>query len=384
MPHNTELHTWLSLLYASAPAKAVVTALKTGAPLEILLSMTVGELLSFGFTHTQIKKIKAPPLPQIEKDLAWISSHNDCQVMTLLDPRYPPLLLEISDPPILLFVSGDASLLNAPQLAIIGSRQATHQGKEIAFQYAKTLANKGLIITSGLALGIDAYAHQGALVSGKTIAVLGTGLALMYPRQHLGLSKQICDAGALVSEFPPYSPPISTHFPRRNRIISGLSLGILVVEASLHSGSLITARLALEQGREVFAIPGSIYNSMAKGCHALIRQGAKLIDQVEDILEELPRLIPLSTPSNNPKADKPRKIAQVSSKTPGFADKPTPELDKTYQNLLDCIDDSPTSVETIINRSTLTSGEVCAMLSFLESQHLISRLPGGYQKLGNP
>lgn len=379
---KTELYTWLILLYASVSARAVIQALKTGRPLEKLLSITVGELLSLGLSNTQIHKLKHPDLLQIEKDLAWLKMTTDCEVVTLLDPRYPSLLLEIVDPPILLFVKGDVDLLKVPQLAIIGSRQASPQGRDIAFDYAKALASSGLVITSGLAIGIDGQAHQGALVSGKTIAVLGTGLEMIYPRQHLPLSRQIMQAGALVSEFPPYSPPLSAHFPKRNRIISGLSLGVLVVEASLRSGSLITAKLALEQGREVFAIPGSIYNSMAKGCHELIRNGAKLIDNMDDILNELPRLSLASCREIPPKKRKTGKNAQVCSKNLDFFDKPTAELDKVHQSLLDCIDDGPTSIEIIINRSTLTNGEICAMLSLLESQNLIARLPGGYQKLG--
>ena len=185
------------------------------------------------------------------------------------------MLLEIANPPIALFVKGDVSLLKQPQLAIVGSRMASRQGKAIAFDFAKAFAAAGLVVTSGMALGIDAASHHGALLTGQTIAVLGTGLAVTYPRQHCSLSAEIADCGALVSEFAPMDGPNARHFPLRNRIISGMSLGVLVVEAAKRSGSLITAKLALEQGRDVFAMPGSIYNSMAKGCHDLIRAGAK-------------------------------------------------------------------------------------------------------------
>ena len=206
----------------------------------------------------------------------------------MLDSAYPRLLLEIADPPILLFVKGQFDLLNQPQLAMVGSRRASTQGKAIAFDFAKTLALSGLIINSGMALGIDAASHRGALVTGSTVAVLGTGLAVTYPKQHQVLSQQIEAKGVLVSEFPPFTSPKPIYFPMRNRIISGLSLGVLVVEATKRSGSLITARLALEQGRDVFAIPGSIYNSMAKGCHELIRSGAKIVETIQEVIEDLP------------------------------------------------------------------------------------------------
>lgn len=371
MPNKTELTSWLILLYASVSAKNVIVTLKRVNSIEALLLLTAGELLSMGFTQLQISKLKHPDLTQIEKDLHWITTNESCHIITLLDPRYPNLLLEIPDPPILLFVKGDVELLNAPQLAIIGSRQASPQGKEIAFDYAKALASLGLVITSGMAMGIDAAAHRGALTTGKTIAVLGTGLAVIYPRQHLSLSEQIRSSCAMVSEFPPYCPPKPIHFPKRNRIISGLSRGVLVVEATLRSGSLITARFALEQGRDVFAIPGSIYNSMAKGCHDLIRNGAKIVDSIADIIDELGEF-----QLNKDKKD--QKLLENNL----FEHKTAAKLDKSYQSLLDCINDSPTSVETIIQRSKLTGPEVAAMLLVLESESLVSRPPGGYQKRG--
>lgn len=205
------------------------------------------------------------------------------------DHRYPALLAELPDAPPLLFIDGDSSLLEQPQLAMVGSRRASRPGLDNATAFARSLAGGGFVITSGLALGIDGAAHQGALdVGGKTIAVLGTGLQQLYPRRHLGLASRIVEGGgALVSEFPLDCPPQAANFPRRNRIISGLSLGVLVVEASPSSGSLITARLAAEQGREVYAIPGSIHHPGARGCHQLIRQGAALVESVEDVLQAL-------------------------------------------------------------------------------------------------
>ncbi|AEF20033.1 DNA-processing protein DprA [Pseudomonas fulva] len=211
------------------------------------------------------------------------------QLLMWDEPRYPALLAEISDAPPLLFVAGDPMPLERPQLAMVGSRRASRPGLDTAHSFARSLAHGGFVITSGLALGIDGAAHQGALdANGHTVAVLGTGLQCLYPARHKRLAQDIIErGGALVSELPLDSPPQAANFPRRNRIISGLSLGVLVVEASPSSGSLITARLAAEQGREVYAIPGSIHHPGAKGCHQLIRDGATLVECIEHILEAL-------------------------------------------------------------------------------------------------
>lgn len=224
----------------------------------------------------------------VSETLEWLTKPQQ-QLLMWDDPAYPALLAELPDAPPLLFVSGNAACLEQPQLAIVGSRQASQPGLDNARAFAKALAGAGCVITSGLALGIDAAAHQGALeVGGTTIAVVGTGLLHTYPRQHRDLAARIlAQQGALVSELPLHAPAHASHFPRRNRMISGLSLGVLVVEASVASGSLITARLALEQGREVYAIPGSIHHPGARGCHRLIREGATLVEQVGDILEGL-------------------------------------------------------------------------------------------------
>ncbi|MGE8496973.1 MAG: DNA-processing protein DprA [Pseudomonas sp.] len=220
--------------------------------------------------------------------LAWLEAPGQ-QVLMWDDPTYPGLLAELSDAPPLLFVEGDPGLLERPQLAMVGSRRASRPGLDTAQRFARSLAAGGFVITSGLALGIDGAAHQGALdAGGKTVAVLGTGLRCLYPSRHKALAADIvAGGGALVSELPLLSPPHASNFPRRNRIISGLSLGVLVVEASPSSGSLITARLAAEQGREVYAIPGSIHHPGARGCHQLIRDGATLVESIEHILEAL-------------------------------------------------------------------------------------------------
>ncbi len=235
--------------------------------------------------------LAGPDARRVANELAWLTQ-DDTYLITISDANYPGLLREIPDPPPLLYVRGDHIVLGRPQIAIAGSRNPTAAGCENAHAFATALSNAGLVVTSGLALGIDACAHRAALaVHGPTIAVAGTGLDRVYPSQHRGLAHKIARRGALVSELPLGSAPRRENFPRRNRIISGMSLGVLVVEAALQSGSLITARLGAEQGREIFAIPGSIHSPVARGCHALIRQGAKLVESATDVLEELGALV---------------------------------------------------------------------------------------------
>lgn len=305
----------------------------------------------------------------VEKDLVWLSQP-DCYAITLHDPRYPALLKTIPDPPSILFVHGDPDLLSQWQIALVGSRNPTASGRDTAFDFARFLAEGGLTITSGLALGIDAAAHKGALAAqGKTVAVLGTGLDRVYPAKHRELAHDIASTGALVSEFPLGTPPRAENFPRRNRIISGLSLGTLVVEAALRSGSLITARMAMEQGREVFAIPGSIHNPLVKGCHRLIREGAKLVETATDILEELGAL------------------AGVEAATKTISTQETdhkPELDSDYQLLFGSLGYDPIEIDVLIDRSGLTAEAVSSMLLLLELQGQVESLPGGrYVRVGN-
>ena len=222
---------------------------------------------------------------------SWLEQEHN-HLLALIQPEYPALLRLLDDPPPLLFLRGQLDLLYRPQLAIVGSRNPSAQGIETARKFARALGEGGFTVTSGLAAGIDGAAHQGALGTlGSTVAVMGSGIDVIYPARHRALADQLCQNGLLVSELWPQTPPVAQHFPRRNRIISGLSLGTLVVEASMRSGSLITARTALEQHREVFAIPGSIHNPQARGCHHLIKQGAKLVESTEDILVELPALM---------------------------------------------------------------------------------------------
>lgn len=228
----------------------------------------------------------------VETDLAWLQKGTDRYILTWEDENYPVQLKQISGAPPLLFVEGNVNLLQKAQIALVGSRSPTTEGRQNAYHFAYSLAQQGWVITSGLALGVDGESHQGALAAlGETIAVLGSGLDQIYPAQHKQLSDQIKAQGALVSEFPLGTAPKASHFPRRNRLISGLAWGVLIIESALKSGSLITARYALEQGREIFTLPGSIHNPLAKGNHQLIRQGAKCVDNVEHILEEFPLLL---------------------------------------------------------------------------------------------
>src|SRR5919106_6044630 len=283
---------WLALHRAPGLAGAVYPALlERFGTVQGIFAAHSDELAVCGVKKATLAYLKAPDWGAVERDLAWLG-HPDRHLITLADPEYPKLLREIVDPPSVLFVMGDSSLLQTPQLAIVGSRNPSSAGIETAFRFAGQLVWAGLTVTSGLAIGIDAASHRGSLaVGGGTVAVAGTGLDKVYPTCHWDLAQTIADSGAIISEFPLGTPPRAKNFPRRNRIISGLCVGTLVVEAALRSGSLITARLAAEQGREVFAIPGSIYNPLARGCHGLIRDGAVLVESLDDILAELGPLI---------------------------------------------------------------------------------------------
>jgi DNA processing protein len=308
----------------------------------------------------------------------WLA-RDDAHLLTTADAAYPALLREIANPPPQLFVRGNVDALSLPQLAIVGSRNATPSGAETAQSFAAHLAGRGFCITSGLAEGIDAAAHRGALAArGRTIAVCGTGPDIVYPRQHEALAAEIiASGGAIVSEFAPGTPVQRANFPRRNRLISGLAVGTLVVEASLRSGALITARHAMEQGREVFAIPGSIHNPVARGCHRLIRNGAKLVETAADIVDELGGLLA------SLRADEPAARSE-------FALEPAPEFDGTgeevdtdYARLLGCMAWDPVDVDTLVTRSGLTIGEVSSMLLMLEMRGSVRALSGGrYQRAG--
>ena len=291
----------------------------------------------------------------------WLDQPGN-HVLTLADPGYPRQLLQIPDPPSLLYVKGLPELLSRQALAIVGSRQASAQGLANAETFARAFSDAGLTVVSGLALGIDAAAHRGGLAgAASSVAVLGTGADVVYPARNRALAHELAARGALVSEFPLGSRPLAAHFPRRNRLISGLSLGCLVVEAAVDSGSLITARLAAEQGREVFAIPGSIHSPLAKGCHALIKQGAKLAENARDILEEL-RL-----PGLGPGPAAPADDAGI---------------DLRSRVLLDALGHDPCDPDTLAARCGFSISEISAALTQLELEGRIAPLPGGlYQRI---
>ncbi|OAI49529.1 hypothetical protein AYO45_06990 [Gammaproteobacteria bacterium SCGC AG-212-F23] len=332
--------------------------------LENLFSASTTELRRAGLHRDEISLIKNPDWPAVEKDLAWIEESPYHFIVTQEDPYYPLLLREISGAPLVLYVSGNPEVLSLPQIAIVGSRNPSTAGMEIAYQFAECLAVSGFVMTSGLALGIDAACHRGALaVRQKTIAVLGSGLRHIYPDKHFSLAKEIQEQGALVSEFFPDTKAVAKHFPRRNRIISGLSLGVVVVEAAMHSGSLITARFASEQGREVFALPGSIHNPMARGCHHLIREGAKLVETATHIVEELRAFLDMFPGSLGGVG---LKTSKKNLESPAF---------------LDYIGYEPTALDTLVFRSGLTASKVSSILLGLELEGYVRAVAGGYERI---
>ncbi len=289
---------------------------------------------------------------------AWLADPAN-HIVTLGDDDYPQLLLQTTDPPPLLYVKGRSELLNRPALAIVGSRNATAQGIANAEEFARALSNAGIAIVSGLALGVDAAAHRGGMAgTAGSVAVIGTGMDVVYPARNRDLAHELAAHGVLVSEFALGTPPLGPNFPRRNRVISGISRGCLVIEAAIQSGSLITARLANEQGREVFALPGSIHSPLAKGCHALIKQGAKLVDCANDILEEL-------------------NLGGIAA-----AVRESPDLDIESQRVLDLMGYDPCAQDILCDRAGLGADVVSPALLKLELLGLVEKLPGGiYQRI---
>lgn len=326
----------------------------------------------FSTGRAALERVVRPPIAQaiaagidegkLAPTLKWLDDPIN-HIITLADTDYPQALLEVPDPPPLLYVKGRSDLLNRPAIAIVGSRNATQQGLANAELFARFLSDNGLCIVSGMALGIDGAAHRGGLQgASSSIAVVGTGLDVVYPARHRALAHELAQEGTLVSEFPLGTPSKAANFPRRNRIISGLTQGCLVVEAALQSGSLITARLAAEQGRDVFAIPGSIHSPLSKGCHYLIKQGAKLVESAQDILGELGyHAEPVVSPGNGPAG--------------GTAEE---------RILARCLGFDPVGIDALVACSGLTSDSVSAILLLMELDGRISSLPGGlYQRIGN-
>ncbi len=406
MSERESLAAWirLSLTEGVGPQTARELLSRFGLPEHIFaagfpaLQKCVPEKLAYALSGAMPEAMQA----QVERTLAWAAVENH-HVLTLADETYPRSLLTIPDPPPLLYARGRIELLSRPGVAIVGSRHATVQGMQNAERFAQVLAGAGLAVVSGLALGIDAAAHLGALgaTSGaSTIAVTGTGLDLVYPARHHALAHQIAGHGCLISEYPLGTPAIAANFPRRNRLISGLSLGVLVVEAAAQSGSLITARSANEQGREVFAIPGSIHSPLSKGCHLLIRQGAKLVESAQDILEELrwPAAVPApGMPASTPASSLMRTTQAASSKHGGElanersaessaetpAGTPTGSLTAPLASLLELAGHDPVSVDQLVERSGLSAADIQAAMLTLELQQQVEWLPGGqYRRIG--
>ncbi len=333
---------------------------------------------------------------KVQDDLAWLNSQPNTQVLTPEDSCYPSLLREISKPSPLLFVRGDADCLSLPQIAIVGSRNPSGGGLENAHRFSEYLASNGFAITSGLALGVDAAAHEGALAAGgKTVAVMGTGINMIYPARHRDLAQRILDGGgALVSEFPLGTGAQAANFPQRNRIISGLSCGVLVVEAALKSGSLITANTALQQDREVFAIPGSIHNPLARGCHQLIRQGATLVETANDIVEQLhgmlsyqqQELVALredgkraSVRNTSIKTATPKTDTRCSEK--GQLSLEMETLSPIEQQLMAAVGFDPVTIDELVERTGSNVGALMAQLVGLEIKGFLQQLGAAYQRV---
>lgn len=365
---SSEFRAWLALSHINISRAKLQHFFDHYSSIEQIFELSEKQLMQLGFREGLKKRLDAIDDSLIEQDISWFDS-DDKHLIPFTSDDYPGLLREIESAPKLLFVHGNKQLLKHHQIAIVGSRNPTAQGKDNAVEFAKTLGKAGAVITSGLALGVDGFAHKAVLDQGlPTIAVAGTGLDRVYPARHKELAQKIVNNGALVSEFALGTGVRATHFPARNRIISGMSLGTLVVEAAVKSGSLITARLAMEQGREVFAIPGSIHNPLARGCHLLIKQGVKLVETAEEIIEELGALATWQTES-------------LAENKYGHSTEPVEfELDQEYQALIEQIDYDPTSMDKILERTGLEIDVVSHMLLLLELNDHIVSVAGGYQR----
>ena len=365
-----ELHYWLALSRIAGLRSIDVTLLLRhfGSAKAIFSAASPAGLRSLGLNEGLYRQIRGIHQQSdlrrgIDQDLQWLSIPGN-HLITIRDRAYPPLLREIPDPPSSLFVQGDPATLAAPQIAVVGSRKASRLGLQSAFNFAKRLSDTGFVVTSGLALGIDAESHRGAMQGvTPTVAVLGAGLGKIYPARHRRLAEHIlADGGCLISEFPLDAPALPFHFPRRNRIISGLALGTLIIEAEVRSGSLITARLALEQNREVFALPGSIYNPQSSGCHWLIKQGAKLVENLDDILEEI-AVFPGTA---------------ASDQAPALQESSYPDLSREEQRILRYLDQEPITIDELLAASNAPITLITATLVSLEIKGLVRSERSGY------
>lgn len=368
---DDEIRAWLILLRAPETGPARVRALMARAGSARAACQQARRLRGdVGLSHEAIAWIESPDAARIDADIAWLSQP-DHHLLRFSDVDFPPQLGEISQPPAALFVAGDPGLLLHPQIAIVGARSASAQGLANARDFSRAFARAGLTITSGMADGIDGAAHAGALdAGGATIAVIGTGADLVYPRKHRELASRIAEHGAIVSEYPLGTAARAEHFPQRNRLIAGLALGTLVIEASLQSGSLITARLAGEMGREVFALPGSIHNPLARGCHRLIRDGARLTETASEVIEALaPAAQALGSDLRTRLETAPDDATSTSA-----GDR---RVDPDYARLLAALDEAPAALDELIARTGLSPAELSSMLLLLELEGTVAPAVNG-------
>ncbi|WP_299731495.1 DNA-processing protein DprA [uncultured Endozoicomonas sp.] len=355
----------LSLIPGLGPIKVSKLIEQFGHP-EKIFSATEAHLCSVISRKLAHSILQADIKKQLKHTEAWLHSSEAHSILTPESVGYPEALKELPDPPVVLYVIGNCSLLREPQLGVVGSRRPTPNGRRVAQEFSEQIARSGLVITSGMAMGIDAAAHQGALSSyGGTVAVLGTGVDQVYPARHRDIYQAIAVQGALVSEYPLGTKPFAGNFPRRNRILSGLSLGVLVVEAAMESGSLISARMAAEQGREVFAVPGSVLNPLSKGCHKLIREGAVLVEHPDDILMELAPQLRGAI----------REFDHVASNH-------HQETDPLRLKIIEAMGFDVVSVDQICAVSGIPYTELSVLLTEMELDGVIESTPGGFIRLG--
>jgi DNA processing protein len=359
-----ELRGWLALARApGVDARRAAALVERFGGAAAVPGAPAPALAACGLPPAAVSALAAPDAAALDRDRAWLDAPGH-SLVACPSGDFPPLLAAIPDAPAALFVRGSVDALHLPQFAVVGSRRPTPAGRELAFRFARELAAAGFAVTSGLAAGIDAAAHRGALAAaGASVAVCGTGSDVVYPASHAGLAEELAARGAVVTEFPTGVPPLPEHFPRRNRIISGLSLGVLVVEAAQRSGSLITARLAAEQGREVFALPGSVQNPLARGCHRLIRDGAALVEEVAEIVAALrPAALPAAA-----------RASQAAAGV-GFSGDP---LDRAGKILLNACGFEPVDLDTLVGRTGLPASAVASTLLLLELSGEVESCPGG-------
>ena len=361
---NKHYYLALNRIYRIGPL-TIIKLLKRWPELQEMFELSSPALEKAGLPLVLAQAIANFDMASIEADLRWEEVENQ-HLITWADVEYPPLLKEIHDPPVVLYAKGNLRAFKQTTVAMVGTRKPSVTGSETARFFARELSARNITIVSGLALGIDAQAHQGCLDSqGKTIAVMGTGIDTIYPARHRVLASEICQNGLLLSEFPLKTQPIAGHFPRRNRIISGLSMVTLIVEAAIKSGSLITARLAIEQNRDVLAIPGSIHNPQTRGCHHLLQQGAKLVSSIQDVLDEVNIGYPV-----------------ISNKNKEFISDVTKQVSYTHK-LVQWIGFELTTVDQIVQRSGLDVCHVACGLADLELQGVIKFVTGGYMRCVN-